>query len=130
MSFHIRTVLGVIIKSTDLLHFCASATMSEDYSSLATAVSDATSRTYSPLATSLKRPVSPSCDSDLANDGSRKRLKGNIGESTDNSLVCNPLTVNCNLVEELAAELQCGCCSELVYRPVLVTPCQHFFCGR
>ncbi len=32
--------------------------------------------------------------------------------------------------EELAEELQCGCCSELVYRPVVVNPCQHFFCGR
>lgn len=27
-------------------------------------------------------------------------------------------------------ELQCGCCSGLVYKPVLVIPCQHFFCGR
>ena len=35
-----------------------------------------------------------------------------------------------NFVDELAQELQCGCCSELVYKPVLVMPCQHFFCGR
>jgi hypothetical protein len=34
------------------------------------------------------------------------------------------------LAEHLAQELQCGCCSELVYKPVIVTPCQHFFCGR
>ncbi|KAI6114415.1 hypothetical protein F5141DRAFT_1187953 [Pisolithus sp. B1] len=34
------------------------------------------------------------------------------------------------LVEDLVQELQCGCCSELVYRPVVVSPCQHFFCGR
>ncbi|KAI6027655.1 hypothetical protein BKA83DRAFT_4232205 [Pisolithus microcarpus] len=33
------------------------------------------------------------------------------------------------LVEDLVQELQCGCCSELVYRPVVVSPCQHFFCG-
>ncbi|KAG6330534.1 hypothetical protein ID866_8554 [Astraeus odoratus] len=33
------------------------------------------------------------------------------------------------LVEDLAQELQCGCCAELVYRPVVVSPCQHFFCG-
>ncbi|KAF8895547.1 hypothetical protein BD779DRAFT_736465 [Infundibulicybe gibba] len=33
------------------------------------------------------------------------------------------------LVEELSQELQCGCCSELVYQPVIVSPCQHFFCG-
>lgn len=34
------------------------------------------------------------------------------------------------LVNELAQELQCGCCTELVYHPVVVSPCQHFFCGR
>ncbi|KAI0070394.1 hypothetical protein K474DRAFT_816152 [Panus rudis PR-1116 ss-1] len=33
------------------------------------------------------------------------------------------------LVDELEQELQCGCCSALVYRPVIVSPCQHFFCG-
>lgn len=34
------------------------------------------------------------------------------------------------LADELEQELQCGCCSALVYRPVVVSPCQHFFCGR
>lgn len=34
------------------------------------------------------------------------------------------------LANELEQELQCGCCSALVYRPVVVSPCQHFFCGR
>lgn len=34
------------------------------------------------------------------------------------------------LADELEQELQCGCCSALVYRPVVVAPCQHFFCGR
>ncbi|KNZ81289.1 E3 ubiquitin-protein ligase CHFR, partial [Termitomyces sp. J132] len=34
------------------------------------------------------------------------------------------------LADDLARELECGCCSDLVYRPVLVNPCQHFFCGR
>ncbi|TDL18151.1 hypothetical protein BD410DRAFT_901052 [Rickenella mellea] len=33
------------------------------------------------------------------------------------------------LSADLAQELQCGCCAELVYKPVLVSPCQHFFCG-
>ncbi|KZT19495.1 hypothetical protein NEOLEDRAFT_1077597 [Neolentinus lepideus HHB14362 ss-1] len=33
------------------------------------------------------------------------------------------------IVDELEQELQCGCCSALVYRPVIVNPCQHFFCG-
>ncbi|KAF8527464.1 hypothetical protein BU17DRAFT_31193, partial [Hysterangium stoloniferum] len=26
-------------------------------------------------------------------------------------------------------ELKCGCCTELCYNPVIVNPCQHFFCG-
>lgn len=34
------------------------------------------------------------------------------------------------LAEDLAQELQCGCCAELVYKPVVVMPCEHFFCGR
>lgn len=34
------------------------------------------------------------------------------------------------LADNLEEELQCGCCSAIVYRPVVVAPCQHFFCGR
>ncbi|KAJ7288163.1 hypothetical protein C8J57DRAFT_1279275 [Mycena rebaudengoi] len=30
---------------------------------------------------------------------------------------------------QLFEELQCGCCSSLVYRPVLFDQCQHFVCG-
>jgi hypothetical protein len=41
-----------------------------------------------------------------------------------------PSVIDSALADQLAQELQCGCCSELVYRPVLVSPCQHFFCGR
>lgn len=33
------------------------------------------------------------------------------------------------LANDLEQELQCGCCSAIVYRPVVVSPCQHFFCG-
>ncbi|TBU28621.1 hypothetical protein BD311DRAFT_758099 [Dichomitus squalens] len=33
------------------------------------------------------------------------------------------------LSDNLEEELQCGCCSAIVYRPVVVNPCQHFFCG-
>ncbi|KIY72468.1 hypothetical protein CYLTODRAFT_367464, partial [Cylindrobasidium torrendii FP15055 ss-10] len=66
---------------------------------------------------------------------SRKRLK-----ESDNSeeqavaaslgAVATTPTVDGNaFVDELAQELQCGCCAALVYRPVVVAPCQHFFCG-
>jgi hypothetical protein len=34
------------------------------------------------------------------------------------------------LLEDMAQELECGCCAAIVYRPVVVMPCQHFFCGR
>ena len=34
------------------------------------------------------------------------------------------------LADRLEEELECGCCSAIVYRPVVVAPCQHFFCGR
>jgi E3 ubiquitin-protein ligase CHFR len=34
------------------------------------------------------------------------------------------------LATDLAQELECGCCSAVVYKPVVVMPCQHFFCGR
>ncbi|KAF8318454.1 hypothetical protein DL93DRAFT_2075880 [Clavulina sp. PMI_390] len=36
---------------------------------------------------------------------------------------------NQRVVEDLEAELSCGCCAGLVYRPMILQPCQHFFCG-
>jgi E3 ubiquitin-protein ligase CHFR len=77
---------------------------------------------------SLKRSAT---SFDCFEDNSRKRLKEESGDmshrpepniSESHGIV--------NFVDELAQELQCGCCSELVYKPVLVMPCQHFFCGR
>ncbi|KIL67897.1 hypothetical protein M378DRAFT_177137 [Amanita muscaria Koide BX008] len=103
--------------------------MTEETLSLSSMVMDINSSgAYSPRATNLKRSASPSCESELASEGSRKRLKEESPGRVEDASCGSPI-VNCNLVEELSAELQCGCCSELVYRPVLVTPCQHFFCG-
>ncbi|KAG8873476.1 hypothetical protein FRB97_006725 [Tulasnella sp. 331] len=31
--------------------------------------------------------------------------------------------------EDMEDELRCGCCTGLLYRPVVVTPCGHYFCG-
>ncbi|KAG9025798.1 hypothetical protein FRB95_009772 [Tulasnella sp. JGI-2019a] len=31
--------------------------------------------------------------------------------------------------DNMEDELRCGCCTELLYRPVVVTPCGHYFCG-
>lgn len=86
----------------------------------------------------LKRRASSPPEEDNDSSGSRKRLKGdqesNAGPRPEDSAVALANAIKdfktSMDVEELAQELQCGCCSELVYRPVLVSPCQHFFCGR
>jgi E3 ubiquitin-protein ligase CHFR len=75
---------------------------------------------------SLKRPASPSFEG--LEEDSRKRMKDNHLQQSDEPTPNLPITLS--LVDELAQELQCGCCSELVYKPVIVAPCQHFFCGR
>lgn len=79
----------------------------------------------------LKRRASPSFEG-MQEDVSRKRIKEQL--EPDSAMIS---TVNhqndsdtSNLANDLEQELQCGCCSELAYRPVLVLPCQHFFCGR
>ncbi|PPQ66259.1 hypothetical protein CVT24_007277 [Panaeolus cyanescens] len=61
-------------------------------------------------------------------ESNRKRLK-ETQEAEIPSLTTPSEPLNSKLVEELTQELQCGCCAELVYKPVLVIPCQHFFCG-
>ena len=80
---------------------------------------------------SLKRMASPSYDDD---DSRRKRLKecgcnGVAAGIVDGQDAARRIDGEA-LVEDLAQELQCGCCSEIVYKPVIVSPCQHFFCGR
>lgn len=63
-------------------------------------------------------------------EDSRKRMKENDDPGQSNESGPDTLSNKPNLVDALAEELQCGCCSELVYKPVIVAPCQHFFCGR
>ncbi|EKM79362.1 hypothetical protein AGABI1DRAFT_40399 [Agaricus bisporus var. burnettii JB137-S8] len=57
-------------------------------------------------------------------ESSRKRLKEDV-DDRDHVEALGDTT----FMQELADELQCGCCAALVYKPVLVLPCQHFFCG-
>ncbi|KAF8610269.1 hypothetical protein BDV93DRAFT_540117 [Ceratobasidium sp. AG-I] len=33
------------------------------------------------------------------------------------------------LADEIESELRCGCCTEIAYNPVTLSPCHHFFCG-
>jgi E3 ubiquitin-protein ligase CHFR len=83
-----------------------------------------------PYAKALKRRASPSFEG-LEDDTSRKRLReGGNDIPTDSGSDKNFLATQHALANDLAQELNCGCCSELCYRPVVVSPCQHFFCGR
>lgn len=81
-----------------------------------------------PSTSTLKRPPSPSFEG-ADDEITRKRFK----EDPLDDMALVPIASTSKydvLVEDLAQELQCGCCAELVYRPVVVSPCQHFFCGR
>jgi E3 ubiquitin-protein ligase CHFR len=79
-----------------------------------------------PSGSGVKRRA-PSCDIDEA---SHKRFKEDHAPEDGASEQASITSLDACLSEALAEELQCGCCSELVYRPVVVSPCQHFFCGR
>ncbi|KAJ7928050.1 hypothetical protein B0H13DRAFT_1016114 [Mycena leptocephala] len=79
----------------------------------------------------LKRRASASFTDGLEVSVSRKRMKeeredSDVPEQTVGTVASAD---DSTLADQLAQELQCGCCSELVYRPVIVAPCQHFFCG-
>ena len=75
----------------------------------------------------LKRKASVTFE-ETEDNASRKKVKGEAEDATK-----TPETESIDgqaLADELDQELQCGCCSALVYRPVVVAPCQHFFFGR
>ncbi|KAL5482947.1 hypothetical protein ACEPAI_9542 [Sanghuangporus weigelae] len=82
----------------------------------------------SDVASSHKRPASPIFDEDRKD---RKRMKGEMDGSIDqqSSMHEHQPIDGQTLVDDLSQELQCGCCSGLVYKPVIVVPCDHFFCG-
>ncbi|KAG1822856.1 uncharacterized protein BJ212DRAFT_1330957 [Suillus subaureus] len=85
------------------------------------------SRSGGTSSSALKRGP-PSSFEGLEDETSKKRFKGDLGNEPDSEKsVAKPGYET--LAEDLAQELQCGCCTELVYRPVVVSPCQHFFCG-
>lgn len=80
---------------------------------------------------SLKRSASASFEGCEGNSY-RKRMKedkDSVPKDADNPDTTRS-AIGSSLLDDLARELECGCCSDLVYRPVLVNPCQHFFCGR
>ena len=77
------------------------------------------------ISSMLKRRASPSFDTV---DNNHKRMKQDKDDNNCNDAL-PPVGME-NFTDVLVDDLQCGCCSELVYKPVLVIPCQHFFCGR
>jgi E3 ubiquitin-protein ligase CHFR len=78
--------------------------------------------------TTLKRRASSTFDG--RGDNSRKRLKEDLPPDETTDLLAPALISGSQLADELEQELLCGCCSALLYRPVIVYPCQHYFCGR
>ncbi|EKM49511.1 uncharacterized protein PHACADRAFT_106383 [Phanerochaete carnosa HHB-10118-sp] len=83
---------------------------------------------------SLKRSASSTFGSDDFEEGSSRKRSRDSDRSAGGGRAAHegesrPGVDGGALADELEQELQCGCCSALVYRPVVVSPCQHFFCG-
>ncbi|EMD39929.1 hypothetical protein CERSUDRAFT_46110 [Gelatoporia subvermispora B] len=76
----------------------------------------------------LKRRASPSFEG-MDDAVVRKRMKENSEQDNTPATRQGSSVDGDKLADELELELQCGCCSALVHRPVVVSPCQHFFCG-
>jgi E3 ubiquitin-protein ligase CHFR len=67
---------------------------------------------------------------DVHGDNSRKRLKEDFPPDEAADAQAPALISGRQLADDLEQDLLCGCCSALLYRPVIVYPCQHYFCGR
>ena len=82
----------------------------------------------------LKRRASSGWGEGSGDSPSRKRIKDEHvgqGESSDPPASGPTNAMNTRtLIDDLAQELECGCCAALVYNPVTIIPCQHSFCGR
>ena len=82
----------------------------------------------------LKRRASSSWGEGSGDSPNRKRLKDepvSQKESTGSRASGHAdIADKQTLIDDLAQELECGCCAALVYSPVTIIPCQHSFCGR
>ncbi|KAI0822303.1 hypothetical protein BC628DRAFT_1327582 [Trametes gibbosa] len=80
----------------------------------------------------LKRSASEAFKDVPEGESSRKRLREDSGSTLGGDVADGGASADgaaTLLADGLEEELQCGCCSAIVYRPVVVAPCQHFFCG-
>ncbi|RDX53271.1 hypothetical protein OH76DRAFT_1343155 [Lentinus brumalis] len=79
---------------------------------------------------SLKRSAAEAFEEASDDEASHKKMRDDTEVVTRGGEVEQGKTVDGpGLADNLEEELQCGCCSAIVYRPVVVAPCQHFFCG-
>ena len=82
----------------------------------------------------LKRRASLSWGEGSCDSPSRKRLKDEcVGQDKSKDSPSNGPTDVADklaLIDDLTQELECGCCTALMYNPVTILPCQHSFCGR
>lgn len=66
-------------------------------------------------------------DDEERQDTKRKRLSDD--NANGGPLPADGTDAN-RLVEDIGLELSCGCCAALCYNPVILLPCQHYYCGR
>ncbi|KAG8933821.1 hypothetical protein FRC02_011143 [Tulasnella sp. 418] len=86
---------------------------------------------------SLKRPAED--DNDIQEQRRNKRHHTMTTEETDLSqadpqavqepILAEDARMAIKYLEAMEDELRCGCCTELLYRPVEIFPCMHYFCG-
>ncbi|EIM86010.1 uncharacterized protein STEHIDRAFT_59109 [Stereum hirsutum FP-91666 SS1] len=117
--------------------------MSSSSSSSAAAADHDPALATSSSSHNLKRLASPTFEGFEGDSRKRAKTNGNSVDADTDLPQTNPALANATqavavstqptpssaLLDDLEQELLCGCCSALLYRPVIVLPCEHYFCG-
>lgn len=148
MSTHSLLALRNILRSVSppQEHFASTdpAQMSSSSSSSAAAADHDPALATSSSSHNLKRLASPTFEGFEGDSRKRAKTNGNSVDADTDKPQTNPALANATqavalstqptpssaLLDDLEQELLCGCCSALLYRPVIVLPCEHYFCGR
>ena len=72
----------------------------------------------------------PSTSDSAAKNKDHENAVASTSKAAESKEVVGDGTNAAKLVEEMGMELTCGCCTEMCYNPVIVLPCQHYYCGR
>jgi E3 ubiquitin-protein ligase CHFR len=72
----------------------------------------------------------PSTSDSAAKNKDRENPVASTSKAAVSQEVVGDGTNAAKLVEEIGVELTCGCCTGICYNPVIVLPCQHYYCGR